>query len=292
MAALVLAACTEGRPAAPASGRVPRVGHVFVVVEENADYARVMDSSSMPYLKSLARHYGLATQYYANTHPSIGNYFMLTVGNVVTNDNGHSSIVTEDNIIRQLLAAGKTWKSYAEDLPSVGYTGGDVGNYARRHNVIAFLSDVVTDERQVKNLVPFTQFAPDLANRTLPDYSMIVPNLCNDAHDRCACDTQACALATADNWLKVNIDPLIKSATFQRDGLLIIVFDEANADDNAHGGGRIAWVVVSPKAKRGFRSTTRYQHESTLRLTAEALGLTSFPHAGGTAPDMGEFFTP
>jgi len=44
--------------------------------------------------------------------------------------------------------------------------------------------------------------------------------------------------------------------------------------------------------KRGYRSTTPYQHESTLRLTATALGLTRFPHAAGRASDMGEFFTP
>src|SRR5439155_1438945 len=51
-------------------------GHVFVVTEENTDYADVT-TSSMPYLMGLAAQYGLATQYYANTHPSIGNYFEL-----------------------------------------------------------------------------------------------------------------------------------------------------------------------------------------------------------------------
>ena len=82
----------------------------------------------MPYLNSLAQRYGLATQYYANTHPSIGNYFELATGQIITNNDSYSTIVTVDNIVRRLLAAGKTWKSYAEDLPSVGYTGGDVGN--------------------------------------------------------------------------------------------------------------------------------------------------------------------
>src|SRR5439155_949358 len=47
-------------------------GHVFVVTEENTDYVDVT-TSSMPYLMGLAAQYGLATQYYANTHPSIGN---------------------------------------------------------------------------------------------------------------------------------------------------------------------------------------------------------------------------
>src|SRR2546422_1253198 len=51
----------------------PRFGHVFILVEENHDYADVIGNPAMPYLNRLAKEYGLATQYYANTHPSIGN---------------------------------------------------------------------------------------------------------------------------------------------------------------------------------------------------------------------------
>ena len=257
-------------------------GHVFVVTEENTDYVDVT-TSSMPYLMGLAAQYGLATQYYANTHPSIGNYFELATGQIITNNDGYSQIVSVDNIVRELVAAGKTWKSYAEDLPSVGYTGGDVGNYARKHNVFALLSDVANDPAQTNRLVPFTQFATDLANGTLPTFSNIVPNLCNDAHD--------CGLDVADSWLQTNIAPLIASPVFQQDGLLIIVFDEAGGD-NTNGGGRIVWVAVSPKAKRAYQSTTLYQHPSTLRLILKGLGVSVFPGAAASAPDMTEFFTP
>jgi phospholipase C len=159
--------------------------------------------------------------------------------------------------------------------------GGNQGLYARRHNPLSYFSDVVNDSTQRRNLVPFREFAGDLANGTLPDYAFIVPNLCNDAHN--------CGLDIADAWLRTNIDPLIRSADFERDGLLILVFDES-ASDATGGGGRIAWVVVSPKAKRGYRSTATYQHESTLRLTAEALGLTTFPGAADSASNMAAFF--
>jgi hypothetical protein len=165
----------------------------------------------------------------------------------------------------------------------VGYTGQKSGGYARKHNPLSFFSDVVNDSTQVKRLVPFTQFATDLAGDSLPNYSFIVPNLCNDAHD--------CSLQTADTWLHTNIAPLIASASFQADGLLIIVFDEADTD-NAHGGGRIIWTAISPKAKHGYTSAVLYQHENTLRLMAEGLGLTSFPGATTTASNMGEFFNP
>jgi len=236
----------------------------------------------MPYLNSLARQYGLATQYYANAHPSIGNYFMMTVGDTITNNDGYSGIVSDANVVRALVAGGKTWKSYAEDLPCVGYRGAGVGRYARKHNVFALFSDVVHDTAQAKNLVPFTQLAADLATHALPDYAFIIPNLCNDAHD--------CPLRTADRWLKTNIDPLVQSATFQQDGLLLIVFDEAGPRDSTNGGGRIPCVVVSPKAKRGYQSTAVYQHQSLLRLSLRAVGVTTFPKAAASAPDMAEFF--
>ncbi len=258
-------------------------GHVFVVTEENTDYVDVT-SSSMPYLTGLAQQYGLATQYYANTHPSIGNYFELSTGQVLTNNDGSSTIENVPNIVRSLLGAGKTWKSYAESIPNACYLGGDTGNYARKHNIFPLLSDVANDPTgQGCNNVPFTQFATDVANGTLPTFSNIVPNLCNDAHD--------CSLSTADSWLQTNIAPLIASPVFQQDGLLIIVFDESGGD-NTLGGGRVYWAAISPKSKRGYQSTTTYQHPSTLRLILKGLGVTVFPGASATAPDMSEFFNP
>ena len=236
----------------------------------------------MPYLNSLATQYGLATQYYANTHPSIGNYFMLTTGQIITNNDSYSSTVTADNVVRHLLTAGKTWKSYAESLPKVGYSGGDVFPYVRHHNPFAYFSDVINSSNQINDLVPFTQFATDLKNNQLPQFSFIVPNLLNDAHDG--------SLSQADSWLKSNIASLISSATFQKDGLLVILFDEADSSDKTHGGGRVATLIISPLGKKKYQSTTFYQHQSMLRLLLQGLGVTTYPGAAATAPDMTEFF--
>src|SRR5690242_4320913 len=54
--------------------------HVFLVVLENHSFSQVIDSQFMPYLNSLVTQGGLATNYFAVIHPSIGNYFMLTTG--------------------------------------------------------------------------------------------------------------------------------------------------------------------------------------------------------------------
>ncbi len=270
----------------PPPAQSVRFGHVFILVEENANYSDVIASPSMPYLNSLANQYGLATNYFADAHPSIPNYFELTTGQILTiidASTPRTFPVSADNVVRELLAAGKTWKSYAEDLPSIGYTGDDTGRYAVRHNPLAYFTDVQNDAKQVQNLVPFSQLAADLNTANLPEYSFIVPNLCNDAHD--------CPLSTADTWLKTNIDPLINSPQFQKDGLLIIVFDEANTLDLTAGGGHVAAVIVSPLAKRSYKSIAFYQHQSVLRLTLEGLGVTKLPGDAATAPAMWEFFS-
>src|SRR5271166_2231485 len=117
------------------------VQHVFIVMEENHSYSDVIGNPQMPYLNSLAQTYSVAQGYFADTHPSIGNYFMLTTGQIITNDDGYTQTVTVDNVVRELLAAGKTWKEYSDGLPYQGYDGGDAGEYSQHHNPLSYMSD-------------------------------------------------------------------------------------------------------------------------------------------------------
>ena len=71
----------------------------------------------------------------------------------------------------------------------------------------------------------------------------------------------------------------------------MLTFDEGNLTDLSNGGGHVATIVIGPQVKSGYQSTTLYQHESTLRLMCKMLGLTAFPGAAASAPDMGEFFS-
>jgi phosphatidylinositol-3-phosphatase len=261
----------------------PTFSHVAVVLLENHSFSEVIGNSSMPYFNSLAQQYGLAAQYYANVHPSLPNYFMLTVGQLEAPDDSFASTVSDDNVVRELTNAGKSWKCYAEALPSPGYMGGDAYPYVHDHNPFTYLSDVQQSSAQAANIVPFTQFASDLANNGLPQYSFIVPDLLDDAHDG--------TLAQADAWLKTNIAPLIADAAFQNSGLLVITFDEGDQSDSKNGGGQVATVIVSTQAKKNYTSQTLYQHQSTLRLMLLSSGVSTLPGAASTAPDMDEFFT-
>jgi hypothetical protein len=274
--AMLLGACSL-----PMFSAVPRSNHVVVVVEENHSYSSVINNSSMPYLNSLAKNYSLLTNYYANTHPSIGNYLEMTTGQIITNNDSYSGTVNADNLVRQLLLGGKTWKSYADSLPYVGYTGGNSGYYVKRHNPFAYFTDVANSSVQKQNLVPFTQFSKDLASGSLPTFSFVVPNVIHDGH--------SASLQAADAWLKSNIGPLLSNAQFKKDGILIIVFDESFDTDKAHGGGHVAAVVVGPGAKRGFRSTTLFQHQSTLKTVLNALQANPSPGAAPSAPAFDVF---
>jgi len=263
-----------------------------IVALENKNYSTVVgNTAAMPYLNALISSYGLGTNYYADTHPSIGNYFMLTTGQIISNEDSFSGVVTADNVVRELVAAGKTWRSYAEDLPYNGYLGGDTGLYVRRHNPFTFFSDVQNDSLLASSaIVPFSQFASDMNAGKLPQYSFLVPNIDDNAHE-CPNGTDACE-AVADSWLRTNIGPLLSDPVFHKDGVLIVWFDESEAD-NTHGGGQVPIVFVSPAwSKPGYRSTTFGQHENTLRFTMDALSVSTVPGAGATVMGWNEFFNP
>lgn len=265
-----------------------------MVVEENHSYEQVIGNPVMPYLNSLAQQGALATQYYANLHPSIPNYFALTTGGTWTIDDSFSGPLPADNLAREISAAGKTWKSYAEDLPSSGYLGTTVGNYIKHHNPFAYFSDVVNNSAQAANIVPFGHFAADLNAGALPAFSFVVPNALDDAHDCPAGVT--CSdndlLSRADQWLKANIAPLLSNPQFQKSGLLLIVFDESILLDLRNGGGRVPLVAVGPKARAGAQSAVSYNHVNTLKSVCEVLALLTCPGAAASASGEDDLIQP
>jgi phospholipase C len=295
---LTIAGCGGGNPAGPlfrdASSTVtaqlttPQSRHVVIVMEENRSYSTVVgDTSAWPNLNHLISRGALATHYYANSHPSIGNYFMLTTGQLLTTNDSSTRVWNVDNIARRMLASGISFKVYAEGIPR-GYVGGNTGLYLIRHNPFAMLSDIA-DNRSVayQHIWPFTQFATDLANGTLREFSFIVPNVDDDGHNGTSLQ--------ADSWLETKVvGPLSSHSSFEPggDGVLIVDFDEAADSDTTHGGGHVAAVLWGPNVKVDYKqsSTTVYQHQSMLRTMMEVLRLSNPPAAVATAPSMSEFF--
>lgn len=266
----------------------PSSKHVVLVMEENQSYSTVVgDTANWPNLNMLIAKGALPTNYYADSHPSIGNYFMLTTGQTLTTNDNSTQVWNVDNIARRMIAANVSFKVYAEGITQ-GYVGGNTGAYLIRHNPFAMLSDVADNAQVADNTIwPFSQFAVDLANNALPQFSFVVPDVDDDAHNGTPLE--------ADSWLQANVvTRLSASSAFQSggDGILIVEFDEAATSDTSHGGGHVSPVFWGPNVKAGYQQTssTVYQHESMLATIMAALSLTNPPGAAAGAPAMGEFF--
>ena len=263
--ALGLVACGSAsawRPPAqaPASVRVPNFTHVVVVVFENHESAAIVGNPDAPTFNALSTQYASLTAYHGVTHPSLPNYLALVSGSThgITND-CTSCIVKAKSLADSLDAAGKTWKTYAEDLPSAGYTGAFSGYYAKKHDPFLYFQNIASLRRRRAHVVPFTRLAGDLAAHRLPNFSLIVPNLCNDMHD--------CSVATGDAWLKAHIAPLVSSSQL-RGGVVFVVFDEGTTDKG--GGGHIDALALGPtvKARSVFAKATN--HYGLLRTIEDA----------------------
>src|SRR5437667_863883 len=284
-----------------AAGTMPQFGHVFIAEGENTTFSSSYSSSNMPYLTSLANQYGVSLHYWADTHPSIGNDLNLASGVISTNNDSatpSSLPLAIDNIAHEVEQAGKTWKEYAESDPNISGCGGlKSGAYFVRHDPLKYFTNINT-----ANFVCFSQFATDLANNTLPNFSWLAPNGCDDAHD--------CSVGTFDTWLKTEIGPLLASSYFQPggDGLLIITFDEDDKGGTPSSttttvrqgcGGQVETVVVSARSKLAYQPTagvpanfnSTYDEANILRAIADALGLkTSGLGAAAARVPMADFF--
>ncbi|GAA2781833.1 alkaline phosphatase family protein [Kitasatospora paracochleata] len=244
---------------------LPTPDHVVVVVMENHAYTQVIGSSSAPYINNTLKAGGAnLTQSFGLTHPSEPNYYMLFSGsNQGRTDDSCVGVgsISAPNLASELIAAGLTWKSYNESLPSQGSTVCSSGNYAQKHNPWFGFSNVPTN-----TAMTMTQFPTDYT--TLPKVSFVVPNLCSDMHD--------CSVSTGDTWIKNNLSAYATWAQ-AHNSMLVVTFDE----DNKLSGNRIPTVIYGQHVAAGSSTATTYNHYNVLRTLEDLAGLST--HAGNAA---------
>jgi hypothetical protein len=232
------------------------------------------------------------------------------------------------NVADQLEATGRSWKEYADGTfapcvhapydPSDPETdpyqgdgaspGPDAGpNYADRHNPFIYYDDIVGNDARCKaHVVPYTQLATDLSSKSLPSFSFITPDTCNDGHDSPCGDKSGRpgGLATADAWLSQNVPPLL-SYLQKHDGLLVITLDEADPANPAswngccHGGpggghgfgGKIGLLALGSNVRAGQQVSTQYDHASLLRTIEDAFGITTYLNNAASSSAMADLFS-
>jgi hypothetical protein len=205
-------------PGAPQPA-IPHYAHIFLIIEENKSYSEIIgDQSIAPNINRLAKEYGLATQFYAEVHPSEGNYVAMLGGDTfgIHDDDAYyckprlkdpwcgesnrpdyvDHSVTAPSLVDQLEAHGLTWKAYMESIPGPGSAavrwptldqpveGVAAEVYAVKHNGFMSFRHVQNDPRRSEKVVGFDVLERDLASGKMPSYAHIVPNQCNDMHGR------------------------------------------------------------------------------------------------------------
>ncbi len=263
--------------ATPLVTKAPRFRHVIVVVFENKEYGSIIGKADAARFNRLAKRYALLTSSFGVTHPSLPNYIALVSGSTQGIDSNCTKCSVDARSLADTLEeAGKTWKTYAEGLPSAGFTGGSSGDYAKKHNPFLYFDDIVASPARRNRVVPYGQFSGDLASGALPDFSLVVPDLCHSMHD--------CSVKTGDQWLSAFITPMLKSP-LMKSSVVFVTFDEGSSD--LRGGGHIATLAVGPTVKRGARSGGVVNHYGLLRTIEDAWGLPRLGESASATPITG-----
>jgi phosphatidylinositol-3-phosphatase len=292
--AVTLVACggSAGPPETQQAGppqtgeSLPRFSRVAIIVMENQEYEDVIGSPDAGFINALADTYGLATRFYAITHPSLPNYFALTSGSTAGIDSDCTDChVTVPNVTDDLEEAGIPWKAYVEGFPSPCFTGAQEGRYTKRHNPFIYYDDIAQSPRRCSHIVPLTALSTDLASGRLPRFIWISPDVCHDTHD--------CPVEEGDRFLASLVPNLLERLGPK--GVLFLTYDEGTSDAGCcemAAGGHIVTVVAGPTVLPSYRSTVPYSHYSILRTIEDAWRLPELGEATcACTAVMSEFFS-
>jgi len=262
----LLSAFAQPRPAL-----LPVPDHVVVLILENKGYSQIIGTEAAPHINAWAKDSltALFTRSYAIQHPSQPNYIALFSGsNQGVNDNYIPKNIPfkTPNLARQLLDAGKTFATYSEDLPGVGYDGEVCGAYARKHNPVANWMGADTSQVPPETNRPFSDF-PTEDFTSLPTISFVVPNQDNDMHN----GTDPDRIMRGDQWSYDRLAPYRQWA-MTHNSLFVLTFDE----DGHHDGNRIVTLFTGAMIKKGQYSQ-HITHYTLLRTLEDLYGL---PYAG------------
>ena len=254
-------------PAATAATPVPQLDHIVVVMFENKETGSVLGSRAAPTFNAYARRYANLTRYYGVTHPSLPNYLALVSGSTQgIRTNCTSCVVSAQSLANTIEASGRSWKTYAEGLPSPGFLGPSSGRYAKKHNPFPYFRDIAQNKERRSHIVPLPQLQGDLVAGNLPDFALVVPDLCHSMHD--------CSVGVGDAWLRRTVTPLVRLANTA----IFILFDEGSSD--VRGGGHTPALVVGTAVRPRSRYTGVTDHYGALRTIEQGWGL---PYLGRSA---------
>jgi len=241
---------------------------------ENQNYS-VLVGANPPYLtNALKPQAAWFTQAYAVAHKSQPNYFALFAGTTEGLGGGGQSTDAcppagapySGDLAAEALAQGLTFAGMVENgLPWSACNSSQM--------------DPAGAPLQVNRHTPWVNFSdvPQSVNRswtpgTVPDVSasitFLIPNQMDNSHDS--------SIGYGDSFL-ARVVPGILAYDAAHNGLLIVLWDEADSD-NTNGGGRVAMLFLGPMVAPG--SYGQFVNDYSVLRTVEDLD--SLAHLGAT----------
>lgn len=304
-AAVALGAAMAVAPATSALSQsaptMPRLNHVFVIMEENNGFGDVIGNSAAPNLNYLANTFGLETNYFGvSPFSSEPNYVGLLGGstfNVTSDDAYWMNSVHAPSLISQMDHAGISWKAYLQALPHPNYEGicypqkcnGAPDSdplYVSKHDGIQNFT-TSRNPQDWSRQVPIGQLSGDLNSGDVPQFSYVVPDECHDMHgDPPYCldngntgDPQNQHLVSVGDAYLGHLVSAITNAPFWANGnnAIVVTFDEgddsAGCCDANPGAGQVATIVITSHGPRGVQDSQPANHYSLLASIQQTFGL-------------------
>lgn len=257
--------------------------------EENHNYGSVIGNPTAPVLNNLAAECGLATQYEANTHPSLPNYMEMTSGQSFASwpwdtncDPGGSCTTPVKSVFSELAAAGRQWRSYVEEM---GHGCGLVSydDYAAKHNPAVYYSAIRHQCAAWDQPLGTPRSGPwhrAIVSQRPIALTTVTPDLQDDMHDG--------TVAQADHWLRAWLPQVIASPAYRSGHLAVLIaWDEGAGSGNVPSHAPL--VVMSASTPAGTRSALAFDDYSVLGAICQLTGVPLLGKASGAASLVGPF---
>jgi len=254
---------------------------IVVIVMENQPYQHIVGNANAPFINNTMIAGGVLDTKYVAGPGSLPDYLIMVSGQSAPPPSAASLFAA--------LGTTTTWLEFMESMPSTCYPGGNYGTvhgtswglYTRYHNAAVQFA-AVNGTSLCNNVVPLS--SPYFNPATLPAFSFVVPNECNDMHtlptnDQCpmwngSTNTAANAVKMGDNWLAAFVPAVAQVAT------VILTWDEGTPSNE-----QVATVTYGAGVVPG-RDGTAYGHASLEAGLYSYYGLGTAPGSGATATPL------
>jgi hypothetical protein len=177
--------------------------------------------------------------------------------------------------------------------------------YATWRNPFVYFHAVIDSGTCASDDLGLNSLKTDLASaKRTPNFSYIVPGLCDDGNATPCAPGKPAGMVAADGFLQKVVPEILGSKAYKENGLLAITVDEAPssgeyADSSSccgqpsfpnlpapassigpPGGGQVGALLLSPFIKGGGLDQNPYNHFSLLRTIEDLFGLPHLGYAG------------